>query len=67
MPIPSDGDKTNTDGETDFLYEDKLLPDQKTQILKLKTTIRRIKSKNYDMGYMREKDKAIAAAESDLS
>ncbi len=25
-PIPSDGDDTNTDGETSYLYEDKLLP-----------------------------------------
>ncbi len=64
-PIPSDGDETNTDGETDMLFEDKLLPEQKSLIQKLQTTIRRIRGRNYDMGYMRAKDKAIAAAESD--
>jgi hypothetical protein len=64
-PIPEDEDSTNTDGETSWLYESKLLPAQKSQILKLKTAIKRIKSKVYDLRYMREKDKAIAAAESD--
>ena len=62
-PIPSDGDETNTDGETSMLYEDQLLPAQKSQILKLNTEIKRIKSKNYTPGYMRDKERAINHAE----
>jgi hypothetical protein len=48
-----------------MLYEDKLLPAQKSQILKLKTAIKRIKSKTYESGYLKEKDRAIIAAEAD--
>ncbi len=62
-PIPSDGDETNTDGETSVLYEDKLLPAQKSQILKLRTEIKRIKSKNYALSYIRDKERAINHAE----
>jgi hypothetical protein len=45
------------------LYEDKLLPAQKSQILKLKTAIKRIKSKTYSSGYLKDKEKAINDAE----
>ncbi len=37
----------------------------KSQILKLRTAIKRIKSKTYEYGYLKEKDKAITAAEAD--
>ncbi len=47
------------------MYEDKLLPAQKSQILKLNTAIKRIKSKTYSSDYSKEKDKAIKAAEAD--
>jgi hypothetical protein len=62
-PIPSDGDETNTDGETSSLFEDKLLPAQKSQILRLKTAIKRIKSKTYSPGYLKNKERAINHAE----
>ena len=64
-PIPEDGDSTNTDGETSMLYENKMLPAAKSQILKLRTAFKRIKSKTYESGYLKEKDKAITAAEAD--
>ncbi len=47
------------------MYEDKLLPAQKSQILKLNTAIKRIKSKTYSSDYSKGKDKAIKAAEVD--
>jgi hypothetical protein len=64
-PIPEDGDSTNTDGETSMLYENKLLPAANSQILKLRTAIKRIKSKTYEYGYLKEREKAITAAEAD--
>ncbi len=50
-PIPSDGDDTNTDGESDLLFADKLVPEAKQQIRALEKAIRRIKSRDYDSGY----------------
>ncbi len=47
-PIPSDGDETNTDGESDLLFEDKLLPAQKHHIRTLEKAIRRIRSRLYE-------------------
>jgi hypothetical protein len=64
-PIPEDGDSTNTDGETSMLYQSKLLPAQKSQILQLETAIKRIKSKTYESSYLKEKNKAILSAEAD--
>ena len=64
-PIPSDGDETNTDGESDLLFEDRLLPAQKQHIQMFQKTIRRIRSRDYDAGYVKAKVKAITAAESD--
>jgi hypothetical protein len=61
--IPSDGDETNTDGETSSLFEDKLVPAQKSQILRLKTAIKRITSKAYTPGYLKDKERAINHAE----
>jgi hypothetical protein len=48
-PIPEDDDETNTDGETNRLFESRLLPDQKAKISKLLKDIRRIKQKNYTL------------------
>jgi hypothetical protein len=62
-PIPSDGDETNTDGETNLMFKDKLTPADKNQITRLQTAIRRIKSKTYDSGYLKDKERAINAAE----
>ncbi len=62
-PIPSDGDDTNTDGETSYLYEDKLSPAEKSRILRLTTEIKRIKQKTYTPAYLRDKERAINHAE----
>ena len=64
-PIPSDGDETNTDGESDLLFADKLVPEAKQQIRALNKTIRRIKSRDYESGYSKAKAQAITAAETD--
>jgi hypothetical protein len=64
-PIPSDGDETNTDGESDLLFADKLVPEAKELIRELEKAIRRIKSRNYESGYSKTKAQAIAAAETD--
>ena len=64
-PIPETDDETNTDGETNMLFEDKLLPEQRAKISRLLTDIKRIKQRNYSLGYMREKEKDIKAAEAD--
>ncbi len=65
VPIPEEDDSSNTDGETSRLHEDKLLPAQKSQILKLKTAIKRINSKTCSSGYLKDKEKAIIAVEAD--
>jgi hypothetical protein len=64
-PIPSDGDETNTDGESDLLFADKLLPADKQRILALEKSIRRIRSRDYSPGYSKAKVQAITAAETD--
>jgi hypothetical protein len=64
-PIPSDGDETNTDGESDLLFADKLLKEDKQRILALERSIRRIRSKDYSPGYSKAKAHAITAAETD--
>jgi len=64
-PIPSDGDETNTDGESNALFADKLLPADKQRILALEQSIRRIRSRDYSPGYLKEKNQAITAAETD--
>ncbi len=48
--IPESDDEINTDGETNKLFESKLLPEQKTKISKLLQEMRRIKQKNYSRG-----------------
>jgi hypothetical protein len=64
-PIPSDGNETNTDGESDLLFADKLLPADKQRILALEKSIRRIRSRDYSPGYSKAKAQAITAAETD--
>ena len=64
-PIPSDGDETNTDGETSNLYEDKLSAAEKSRILKLTTEIKRIKSRIYTPAYLKDRERAINNAEFD--
>jgi hypothetical protein len=65
-PIPEEEkDSTNTDEETDLLFENRLLPDQKTKIAQLVKDIRRIKQKNYTPGYVKDKESSIEAAEKD--
>ena len=66
-PIPSDGDETNTDGETSNLYEDKLSAAEKSRILKLTTEIKRIKSRIYTPAYLKDRERAINNAEFDRS
>jgi hypothetical protein len=46
-PIPESEDETNSDGETNYLFESKLLPDQKVRISRLLKDMKRIKSKTY--------------------
>ena len=64
-PIPSDGDETNTDGESDLLFADKLVPEARELIRELEKAIKRIKSRNYESGYSKTKAQDIAAAETD--
>ena len=64
-PIPSDGDESDSNGESDRLFADKLLPADKQLIQKLERVIKRIKSRDYHPGYSREKAQSIAAAETD--
>ena len=64
-PIPESDDSTNTDGETNRLFESKLLPEQKAKISKLLQEMKRIKQRNYSPGYMRDKERDIKAAEAD--
>jgi hypothetical protein len=65
-PIPEDDDETNTDGETNRLFESRLLPDQKAKISQLVKDVRRIKQKNYTPGYYaKDKESDIEAAEKD--
>ena len=66
-PIPSDGDETNTDGETSHLFKDKLSTAEKSRILKLKTEIKRLKSRIYTPAYLKERERAITSAESSRS
>jgi hypothetical protein len=66
-PIPSDGDETNTDGETSYLFQDKLTPAEKNRISKLETEIKRIKSRIYTPAYLKERERAINNAEFDRS
>jgi hypothetical protein len=63
--IPEEDDSTNTDGETDMLFENRLLPDQKAKISQLVKDIRRIKQKNYTPGYVKDKESNIEAAKKD--
>ncbi len=62
-PIPESDDETNTDGETNHLFESRLLPEQKIKISKLLKEMKRIKSKTYSSGYLNERDRDIRAAE----
>jgi hypothetical protein len=63
-PIPEDDDTTGTDSETTKdLFEDKMLPEDKATIMRLKKDIKRIKAQNYSADYLRKRDKAISAAE----
>jgi hypothetical protein len=62
--IPEDEDSTETDGETtNYLFEDKMLPEDKATIMRLNKDIKRIKAQNYSADYLRKRNKAIAAAE----
>jgi hypothetical protein len=67
VPIPSDGDDTNTDGETSNLYENKLSTAEKVQIAKLTHEIKRIKSRIYTPAYLKDRERAINNAEFDRS
>ena len=63
-PIPEDEDSTGTESETTkYLFEDKMLPEDKATIMRLKKDIKRIKAQNYSADYLRRRDKAISAAE----
>ncbi len=63
-PIPEDEDSTETDGETtNYLFEDKMLPEDKATILRLNKDIKRIRAQNYTADYLKKRDKAISAAE----
>ena len=62
-PIPESDDETNSEGETNYLFESKLLPDQKVRISRLLKDMKRIKSKTYSPGYLNERDRDIRAAE----
>jgi hypothetical protein len=63
-PIPEDEDSTETAGETtNYLFEDKMLPEDKATLLRLNKDIKRIKAQNYTADYLRKRDKAITAAE----
>jgi hypothetical protein len=64
-PIPSDGDETNTDGESSSLYENKLSAAEKSRILKLSTEIKRIKSRIYTPTYLKDRERTINNAEFD--
>jgi hypothetical protein len=66
-PIPEDGDETNTDNETSHLFQDKLSTAEKSRILKLKTEIKRIKSRIYTPVYLKDRERAINNAESSRS
>ena len=66
-PIPSDGDDTNTDGETSYLFENKLTSAQKSRILDLRREIKRIKSRNHTKAYLKDRERAINNAEFDRS
>ena len=65
VPIPQSEDETNSDGETQFLFENKLLPDQKVRISNLLKEMRKIKSKSYSRVYLDERDREIKAAEAE--
>jgi hypothetical protein len=63
-PIPEDEDSTGTDSETTkYLFEDKMLPEDKATIMRLRKDIKRIKAQNYSADYLKRRDKAISAAE----
>ncbi len=64
-PIPESDDETNTDGETNHLFENRLLPEQKIKISRLLKDMKRIKSKIYSPGYLNERDRDIRAAEAE--
>ena len=64
VPIPQTDDEFS-DGETNFVFENKLLPDQKARISKLLKEMKRIKSKDYSRAYLDERDSDIRAAEAE--
>jgi hypothetical protein len=63
-PIPEDGDITD-ETEDEQLYDDKLLPEEKTRLRKLQNDTRRIRQQNYSPHYLKSKDKTIREAEKD--
>jgi hypothetical protein len=65
VPIPQSEDETNSDGETNFIFENKLLPDQKARISKLLKERKMIKSQSYSRTYLDERHKDIRAAEAE--
>ena len=64
VPIPQTDDEFS-DGDTNFIFENKLLPDQKARISKLLKEMKMIKSKSYSRAYQDEKHTDIRAAEAE--
>jgi hypothetical protein len=64
VPIPQTDDEFS-DGDTNFIFENKLLPDQKARISKLLTERKMIKSQSYSRTYLDERHKDIRAAEAE--
>jgi hypothetical protein len=57
-PIPSDGDETNTDDETNHLFENKLSAAEKGRILQLTTEIKRLKMRIYTPAYLKDRERS---------
>jgi hypothetical protein len=63
-PIPEEEDSIETDGETtNYLFEDKIIPTDKTMIMRLTKDVKRIEAQNYSADYLKRRDKAITAVE----
>jgi hypothetical protein len=63
MRCPEEENSTGTDGETTWLYADKMIPADKNKIMRLTKEMKRIRSQIHSADYLRKRDKAIKAAE----
>jgi hypothetical protein len=63
-PVPEEGD-TSDSTDDDQLYDDKMLPEDRSSLKKLQTSIERIKQQKYSSHYLKTEDKAIREAEKD--